>query len=60
MSVLNTDQYKQVLYILTFPEFNTKFIDQICTIYRQEKRSEIAQTLQIELSININTTSPHI
>ena len=59
MSVLNTLQYKQCLCILTLPKCNASFIDQICTIYRP-KKSELVQTVQIELSINSNTTRSQI
>ena len=59
MSVLNTFQYKQCLCILTFPQCNTQFTDQIFTIYRPEK-SEMVQTIQIELSINSNTARSQI
>ena len=52
MSVLNTLQYKQCLCILTLPKCNT---DKIFTIYRPEKKSEMVQTIEIELSINSNT-----
>ena len=59
MSVLNTFQYKQCLCILTLPKCNTYFTDQIFTFYRPEK-SEMVQTIQIELSINSNTTRSQI
>ena len=59
MAVLNTFQYKQYLCILTLPKCNTEITDQIFTIYRLEK-SETVQTIQIELSINSNSTRSQI
>ena len=59
MSVLNTLQYNQCLCILTLPKCNAYFIGQVCTIYRPEK-SEMVQTVQIDLSINRNTTTSQI
>ena len=58
MSALNTFQYKQCLCILKLPKY---------IIYRQDfhnlqtrKKSEMVQTIQIELSINSNTTRSQI
>ena len=56
MSVLNTLQYKQCLSIFTFPKCNAHLIDQIFYNSQTGKVSQMAQTVQIELSINSNTT----
>ena len=59
MLALNTLQYKR-LCILTLRKCNAKFIEKIFYNLQIRKKSEMVQTVQIDFSINGNTTRSQI